>query len=1192
MNMNTNCSGGGGPLVPVGMMPGSGLGCQSGPQNVMNNDNCNTMMKNQQINFSIPSPRNNMSCLPMNGGNISPFDVDCKMNNFPNEYNPNISDRCSSSHSSPLPPPSMPNSCGPPPRMFNCGMNMSMPPSNMIPSSAGQNKMSNSNILPNNLTSQSPSSSMKTSAIDGQFMQQHQNQVFVFSTMLANHAAEAVDQGHFPSIIHFHMNHPQTKKFIDKNSIKLQNFNRPSNVWMGSNIRQPRIRGPNANGMPIRSNFNNPCFSSYNPPGPGPGGGSPGAGPWNHNQWHGNNHISNNNFPPNDIKMNCGNNGGVRMCGPGSQQYNFNHQSYPIGCNESALQDDNLTPQQKQHRENKLAILANLQQKFLQQELMESNNRLPPQINTQSSQPNDFVSIDQMSSAANPNQDENKNENDPLNQPPLPLASMNPSEMNFSSNFCPNSMMGNHSNSDQWMKSSGPNFPIEETKPFVNGRRKGSQSTNHQSPISQTSVTNSPNSCINQSPGNRVPPPSYNQGLRSMSSPHPGSPASLSLPSPRMPVSNDSRQAPYNPGSVRSGPSTPSADTGCSGPPLINSPKSGRGASTNPSPSNKKNKHQQQQQQQASIENDLSLFAKSEHPLMPVPSPQQIDYINTFEGQELTIQKQPNAHFQETNDMIGNSDLSGLNNDLFPNDFCSNNSLPMDLNPNNSRFPMNSQACGFESRFPNNNGGNMRFSGQTGGPQASMMDGYRPPRMCGPPNFNQNEPNNMRFPNCDIKNRMSTPGDLGAFPSSNSLCDFNNAIPSINEPPFSNGPNLNECSENPNGSTHLQNLQKMALPFDVSSNSKMLGPNLMGPNSVKGPRMQSNFDPGSFVPGPMGNMPACNDINDANFGPSPAPQSNMNYSNSFSPSPQMPSNMLNANSDSQFGGGGSSGMHPGGSFSPMPMNAPSHPIIDQPSSNGPNSMSMMPSGYQNNFPSRLPMNSTRPPMNAPNTHNSRYNSPNIQVKPDAPNTIQYLPSRPQGPTTTPPTRPPNLDFLHQSLNMGSNKQSGPSQPPPSNNYYPPNNGPPMPLRGSQNMNFSRGPMMRPHMQNMNNSMPPGGGMCSGPGGNDMFNRPLGNHQMNSGPNQMPPPPSNASFGNGPPPPGLSSINDPVQAAPNKPGNNGSVMHLDSFNFNKSSFNSLPSTSDPNYAAQFHNFQQQLYATNTRNSANPRMSSNF
>lgn len=35
--------------------------------------------------------------------------------------------------------------------------------------------------------------------------------------------------------------------------------------------------------------------------------------------------------------------------------------------------------------------------------------------------------------------------------------------------------------------------------------------------------------------------------------------------------------------------------------------------------------------------------------LMPVPSPQQIQYLNTFEGQELIIQKQPNTSLKEGN---------------------------------------------------------------------------------------------------------------------------------------------------------------------------------------------------------------------------------------------------------------------------------------------------------------------------------------------------------------------------------------------------------------------------------------------------------------------------------------------------------------------------------------------------------------
>lgn len=34
--------------------------------------------------------------------------------------------------------------------------------------------------------------------------------------------------------------------------------------------------------------------------------------------------------------------------------------------------------------------------------------------------------------------------------------------------------------------------------------------------------------------------------------------------------------------------------------------------------------------------------------LMPVPSPQRIQYLNTFDGQELTIQKQPNTGLKES----------------------------------------------------------------------------------------------------------------------------------------------------------------------------------------------------------------------------------------------------------------------------------------------------------------------------------------------------------------------------------------------------------------------------------------------------------------------------------------------------------------------------------------------------------------
>lgn len=49
---------------------------------------------------------------------------------------------------------------------------------------------------------------------DAQYMQQ-QSQIFVFTTHLANKAAEAVMQGSFNTIIAFHCAQPGTKKLLE-----------------------------------------------------------------------------------------------------------------------------------------------------------------------------------------------------------------------------------------------------------------------------------------------------------------------------------------------------------------------------------------------------------------------------------------------------------------------------------------------------------------------------------------------------------------------------------------------------------------------------------------------------------------------------------------------------------------------------------------------------------------------------------------------------------------------------------------------------------------------------------------------------------------------------------------------------------------------------------------------------------------
>lgn len=62
--------------------------------------------------------------------------------------------------------------------------------------------------LPSNVVSKQPVT------MEAQYMQQ-QSQIFVFSTALANKAAEAVYSGQFTSIINYHCAQPRTKKYIE-----------------------------------------------------------------------------------------------------------------------------------------------------------------------------------------------------------------------------------------------------------------------------------------------------------------------------------------------------------------------------------------------------------------------------------------------------------------------------------------------------------------------------------------------------------------------------------------------------------------------------------------------------------------------------------------------------------------------------------------------------------------------------------------------------------------------------------------------------------------------------------------------------------------------------------------------------------------------------------------------------------------
>lgn len=257
----------------------------------------------------------------------------------------------------------------------------------------------------------------------------------------------------------------------------------------------------------------------------------------------------------------------------------------------------------------------------------------------------------------------------------------------------------------------------------------------------------------------------------------------------------------------------------------------------------------------------------------------------------------------------------------------------------------------------------------------------------------------------------------------------------------------------------------------------------------------------------------------------------------------------------------------------------SHPHSFSPGSNG--SGRMIPCPGNNNSVSPKPgLMQTGPTypgpmgprmMSRPPVSNS-YNGANIQVKPSAPNTIQYLPTRAQAGQTAGPRAPPSLDFLQRFSNPLSNLDA--KVPTHNLQYFPNNyqqnnsvNTSDMNMLGSMNcggMNQGIG-MIRGAVRGGSGGMLRGMPQVGFGGGDGMF------PGAGSGPG-----PGNCQMfvpgGKGSPGMGMGVPPDASQPLPPSMGQSNS--------FKNSSFIG-PTTSDPNYAQQFHNFQQQLYATNTR-----------
>lgn len=187
----------------------------------------------------------------------------------------------------------------------------------------------------------------QSSNVEVQYMQQ-QSQIFVFSTMLANSGAEEVLQGHFPSIIAYHCAQPGTKKYLEKNPLKVNQFSRQNASHWFNNLNMMKTKGcARSPGLVPKGQ---PPIESFL----GPDGLDDMVGlgdndlPWDQKNNH---HLEglegvSNGLP--DVPD-------MDSCSPSLAGVQPSLQGVKVP-------DENLTPQQRQHREEQLATIRKMQQ--------------------------------------------------------------------------------------------------------------------------------------------------------------------------------------------------------------------------------------------------------------------------------------------------------------------------------------------------------------------------------------------------------------------------------------------------------------------------------------------------------------------------------------------------------------------------------------------------------------------------------------------------------------------------------------------------------------------------------------------------------------------------------------------------------------------------------------------------------------
>ena len=154
-----------------------------------------------------------------------------------------------------------------PMNVMNCGPSVSQsagppPPPTLPPggvASHAANPM-NSNSAPNHHHGGQHALKM---SMEQQYGQQTQGPLFIFSTTLANEAAEAVQKKQVASLIDYHMSLPSTQKYIDENPSKGPIRQGPN--WPSASQMNQMHNAANSNNLPVTSAGNKRIKQSLSP---------------------------------------------------------------------------------------------------------------------------------------------------------------------------------------------------------------------------------------------------------------------------------------------------------------------------------------------------------------------------------------------------------------------------------------------------------------------------------------------------------------------------------------------------------------------------------------------------------------------------------------------------------------------------------------------------------------------------------------------------------------------------------------------------------------------------------------------------------------------------------------------------------------------------------------------------------------